>query len=132
MYNLKITRKTISDALPISTTLPPSIIDINISNPEVSTELAEDNSHENDKNNLLETKSQNDLSSQIFMESEDKKSHDDSSLQYLKSVHSNLQNMNDDESLNSDHSVLAELKNLTKNVADAFKEEIKQRENNNS
>ena len=101
-YNLKITRKTISDALPISSTQPPSIIDINISKPELLDELTEQNTHNN------------------------------SSLDYLKNVHSNLENLNDEESLNSNDSVLEELKNLTKNVAEAFKEEIKQREKNNS
>ena len=101
-YNLKITRKTISDALPISSTQPPSIVDINLSNPEILEELSENNTQNN------------------------------SSLEYLKNVHTNLENLNSEESLNSSDSVIEELKNLTKNVAEAFKEEIKQREKNNS
>ena len=101
-YNLKITRKTLADALPMSTTLPPSIVAVNISHPEVINELSNANSSNN------------------------------SSLQYLKNVHSNLENMNDQDSFQSPPSVITELKNLTKSVAEAFKEEIKQREKDNS
>ena len=102
MYNLKITRNTISDTLPMSSTQPSSIIALDISNPDVINELSDINSQNN------------------------------SSLTYLKKVHSNLENMNDEDSFHSPNSAITELKTLTKNIAEAFKEEIIQRERNNS